>query len=266
MSTSDSSGAVSQTPTPDSWTTEPVPPLTPGIGGPDTGTSKTQAAADSARDVAQDAASRAGEVAGTAKEQAATVVAEAKTQARDIVGEVKGQVSEQANSQRDRLSSALHSLAEELQDLLDGRGAKDGLASDLAQRASDRARGLATHLEGRDVSDLLEDARRFARTRPAAFLAGAAAAGVLAGRLTRGITSDADAPSAEGRHPQAQPLSAGYPTGYTAPAGDASYTAPAPYAPTPLGDVPTATTGVLGDPVLGAPGPGLGTGPGQRDV
>jgi hypothetical protein len=59
------------------------------------------------------------------------------------------------------------------------------VASDLTRQASDKARDLAGWLESREPGDLLEEVRDLARRKPGTFLLGAAAAGVLAGRLTR---------------------------------------------------------------------------------
>jgi len=42
-------------------------------------------------------------------------------------------------------------------------------------------------LQNREPADLLEEVRSFARRKPGLFLLGAAAAGVLAGRLTSGV-------------------------------------------------------------------------------
>ena len=46
---------------------------------------------------------------------------------------------------------------------------------------------FANWLQNREPADLLEEVRRFARRKPGVFLLGAAAAGVLAGRLTNGV-------------------------------------------------------------------------------
>jgi len=54
------------------------------------------------------------------------------------------------------------------------------------QQASSKAGELAEWLEQRDPGTLLDEVRGLARRKPGTFLLGALAAGVVAGRLTRG--------------------------------------------------------------------------------
>jgi len=68
-------------------------------------------------------------------------------------------------------------------------GRSVGHGHELARQASDRARQAASWLEARQPGDLIEELNRFGRRRPGMFLAGAAIAGVVAGRLTRGIAA-----------------------------------------------------------------------------
>jgi hypothetical protein len=66
---------------------------------------------------------------------------------------------------------------------------QDGVATDLARRAADKARTAAGWLADRDPGSLLDEVRTFARRKPGTYLALALGAGVLAGRLTRGLTA-----------------------------------------------------------------------------
>jgi hypothetical protein len=63
---------------------------------------------------------------------------------------------------------------------------ESGPMSDLAQEASRRVGEISRWLDSHEPADLVDEVKRFARRRPVAFLAIAAAAGVLAGRVTRG--------------------------------------------------------------------------------
>jgi hypothetical protein len=153
-------------------------------------------AKDKAADSAQAGKQAAGEVAQTAVDNAKNVAAETKTQARNIAAEAKNQLQEQTSAQHKNLVSNLRSLADELGSMATN-GDQSGVATDLVGKASDRARTAASWLDNRDPGQLVEELRRFARRRPGAFLAGALAAGVVAGRLTRGVaavhSSDNDA-------------------------------------------------------------------------
>jgi hypothetical protein len=61
--------------------------------------------------------------------------------------------------------------------------------TDLAYEASRRVGGMSHWLDNHEPADLLDEVKRFARRRPVAFLALAAAAGVVAGRVTRGAVA-----------------------------------------------------------------------------
>ncbi|WP_263118966.1 hypothetical protein [Cellulomonas sp. RIT-PI-Y] len=126
-----------------------------------------------------------------AKEQAADVVQEAKGQARNLLGEARSGLNAQASEQQSRAASSLRSLGDELTRMADS-SEQDGLATDLVRQAAGHTGSVATWLEDREPGDILSDVADFARKRPGVFLAVAAGAGVLAGRLTRGLK---DAPS-----------------------------------------------------------------------
>ena len=179
----------------------------PGFGAGDGTTgSATDVAKEQAGRVGQAASDAGGQVAQTTREQAGNVVGEAKQQARDLVGEARTQVRDQAGTQRDRAVQGLHALGDEL-DQMTMQGGQSGLATEVARQVSGRTRDLAHYLEGREPADLLDELRAYARRRPVVFLAGAALAGVVAGRLTKGIA--AGAPEQDG----ARSLTSGYDSG-----------------------------------------------------
>jgi hypothetical protein len=64
-----------------------------------------------------------------------------------------------------------------------------GTASSLVGQAAGKAGDVADWLDGRDPGSLLEEVKGFARRRPGVFLAVAAGAGLVAGRLARGATA-----------------------------------------------------------------------------
>jgi len=152
-----------------------------GAAGETAATAKEEAAGVKAQAVQSGT-----QVAATAMEQGSQVVAEAASQARDLLGEVRGQASTQASAQKDRAASSLRDIANELESMVNGQGAQGGVASELARQASTRVHDVASWIDSREPADLLEDVKNFARRRPGTFLLGAAIAGVLAGRATRG--------------------------------------------------------------------------------
>ena len=183
-------------------------------------------------------------MAGTASEQATQVTREARRQAKDLLGEARQQVTEQARTGQRKAGDGLRALAGELHEMADG-GQDHGPASDLAKQAAGRVDDIAAWLDRREPGDLIDDVRNLARRRPGAFLVGAAIAGVLAGRLTRGVV-DANrdtGPSAARRGIEYGP---DYGSGRGTDFGDAGYGRPAP-------------AGHLPPPVApGPPGPGAG--------
>jgi len=129
---------------------------------------------------------KAGNVASTASDQARNVAGETKAQARNLLHETQGQVREQAGQQKQKASGGLRSLSDELRSVADGtQTSQSGMVNDLARQASDKAQELATWIDAREPGDLVNELRDLARRKPGTFLLGAAALGVLAGRLTR---------------------------------------------------------------------------------
>jgi hypothetical protein len=149
------------------------------------GGSKSTGKVKQAASTASDEASR---VTDVAKDQAQEVTTEVKTQARDLVGESKTQVRDQSVSQRDRLAQTFRQFGDDL-DEMNRSTTSSGLASDIAGQAASKAQEFSTFLTEREPGDLIEQIREFARRRPGTFLAGAAIAGVVAGRLTRGAVA-----------------------------------------------------------------------------
>jgi hypothetical protein len=135
------------------------------------------------------AAKHAGsDVAQTAAEKAKDVAQETTKQARDLLGEARGQVKQQAGDQHRALVDNLRSLADELSAMTNSNE-QGGMATELVGQAGQRVQGAADWLDGREPGELLDEVRTFARRRPGAFLIGAAVAGVVAGRLTRGVAA-----------------------------------------------------------------------------
>jgi hypothetical protein len=181
-----------------------------------------QGTADVAKDQVSDlghSSVQAGKhVADVAREQASGVAAEAGRQGRDLLQQARGQLEEQAAQGQQRLANRLLSLSDELRSMADASG-QGGMAADLAHQVASRVRDAGQWLGDRKPGQVVDEIQSFARRKPAVFLTLAAGAGLVAGRLTRGLkdaSSDnsAAAPAAtQGRGGQwPQPSdAAGYP-------------------------------------------------------
>ncbi|MBF0686191.1 MAG: hypothetical protein IR158_00285 [Cellulomonas sp.] len=145
------------------------------------------AAADSGQGLLQEARHEAADVASTAAGQA-----------RDLLGEARAGLTSQASEQQGKAAASLRTLGDELGRMADS--SEGGTAADLVRQVAQRTDGVATWLEDREPGDVLGEVAEFARRRPGLFLALAAGAGVVAGRLTRGLK---DATPAQHRAPGA---------------------------------------------------------------
>ncbi len=167
------------------------PPTTPRHSSGSDDASTTEVAKDQAGQVADTAKQAGAQVAGTVKEQAGQVTAEAGKQAKQLLSQAQSEVTEQAAATQQRVAQGLHALADELTGMTKNSD-QDGPATDLARQAADKAHQAAGWLADRDPGTLLDEVRSFARRKPGTYLAIALGAGVLAGRLTRGLTAPAD--------------------------------------------------------------------------
>lgn len=211
-----------------------VPPVV-GLGegatsGGSIGDENSPSMSDKASSTVDAGKQAASDVASTAAEKAKDVALETKKQARDLLGEAKTQFSEQLGSQHSSLVDNLRSLAGELSNMSQGTNIEGGgMATDLVGQAGDRVNGVAEWLGQRQPGDLVGELRTFARQRPGAFLVGAALAGVLAGRLTRGVVAarSDDSAGAADQYPATSP-------------GDSFYQYEAPVSPSGTGGYGTA--------------------------
>lgn len=148
-------------------------------------------AKDEAASVGQDAKREGQHVAETVKSEASQLADTAGTHAKRLMDQAKTELGGHAGQQQQRLAGSIRGLADELQTMVRSND-QSGPANDLAAQAAGKANEMAQWLENREPGDLLDDVRRFAARKPGLFLALAAGAGLLAGRLTRGLTADDD--------------------------------------------------------------------------
>jgi hypothetical protein len=194
-----------------------------------------QVVKDQASDLSHSSVQAGKHVADVAREQASGVAAEAGRQGRDLLQQAQGQMEEQAVRGQRRVAERLLSLSGELRSMA-GNSSQGGVAADFVQQAAARVGDAGQWLDAREPGQVVHEVQSFARRRPAVFLLLAAGAGLVAGRLTRGLTdatadnSSADAVSAPVRglgEQWAQPSDvAGYPPA-TAALGDETRVSPA---------------------------------------
>lgn len=160
-----------------------------------------EVAQEQAAQLTDHAAEAAQQVVESAKDQAVDVATDAKVQAQHLLDSARGELGAQASTQKDRAVQGLQSLATQLQSMAESGGEQSGTATQLARQGSQTSERVARFLAERDPSQLVEEIRGLARRQPAAFLLGAAVAGIVAGRLTRGVKSASE-------HAQAAPHTA----------------------------------------------------------
>jgi len=176
-------------------------------------TARTEAAS-----VTDDAKQAGGRVAQTAKEGASRVADETKSQARRLASQATEELREQAAEQQQRVAAGLRSAGDELRTMAEASSGQS-VASEAVQQAAQRATSVAAWLENRDPGSLLEEVKRFARRRPAPFIAIAIGTGIVAGRLTRAL---AESSASEASGPSGQHAAGGSPTVTSPNSGSAS--------------------------------------------
>lgn len=229
--------------------TETVGTTATGSGTGSTGSGTVETAKQEAAGVAGAVGDAASGVVDTAKTEAGHVAHEVKVNARQLLTQTKGELADQAQAQQQRVAEGLRSISDELSTMANSKE-NGGVATDLVQQAAQRSSSVAQWLDGRDPGSLLDEVKGFARRKPGTFLLLAAGAGILAGRLGRGMAGNAsDAGSASAT--SATPPATYYPSAggaVTPPAVDL----PGPTATTAgYGSAPTA-----GDPLAGPLDPG----------
>ncbi len=159
---------------------ESPPPIPAGEHG------TAEAVKDQASDLSHSSVQSGKHVASVAQEQASGVAAEAGRQGRDLLRQAQDRLGEQSAQGQQRLATGLLSLSDELRSMADASG-HGGMAADLAHGAASRVRDAGQWLDGRKPGDVMDEVQSFARRKPAVFLVLAAATGLVAGRLTRGL-------------------------------------------------------------------------------
>lgn len=176
---------------------------------------------------------QSGEVKEQVKQQGQQITRQARQQAGELAtrgGEqVKSQLANQKHEASQRLTPIQVALRETAQQLR-----KQGQApiAQYADRTSDQVERFSGYLRETEVDEMVEEARGFARGRPALFLGGALALGFIGARFLK--SSSQEAASGD----SGQPVAALPPVdGHETPVGRTPETGRAPMAGQTLGGV-----------------------------
>jgi ElaB/YqjD/DUF883 family membrane-anchored ribosome-binding protein len=221
-------------------------------GGFETQTT-TSAAKNEAAGLASEAKGSAQQVGGVAKDQASRVASEVGHQAKGMLHQVTGELRSQASTQQQRATSGLQTVSQQLNSMADG--ADSGVASTAVREVANRVDSVAGWLQNREPADLLEDVKSFARRKPGLFIGIAAAAGFVAGRLTRALVSNAhDDSGRSGYTGGTTTVDYGYGSttgsGYASGAGLAGGYTGGTYSDAPVGSATAPFVAPAGDPVV----------------
>lgn len=133
-----------------------------------------------------DAAGDNASAAESAQNIVKNIVPEGQKLAGMLADQAKTQVRSEITARKNSLASSLFDVARALQSA--GNQAT-GPAARPVDAIAERASQLASALNDKDIEQILSDTEAFARARPALFLVGAAALGLIAGRFLKSSQS-----------------------------------------------------------------------------
>jgi ElaB/YqjD/DUF883 family membrane-anchored ribosome-binding protein len=164
---------------------------TPGADAAREGTANGHTERRGSGELTGTARSEARDLVDTTRGQASRVADEAVAQARTVVEDATELLHDEARHQTDRAAERMHEMGDQLQALAEGRPEDAGPMDDYARRAAAEVTRFADRIEEQGFDGVVRDVETFARRRPALFLAGAAVAGLLVGRLGRNRDAEA---------------------------------------------------------------------------
>ena len=184
---------------PDRLAHDPAMPPAPTTPVPATEPTTQRRASDAAAsltgpagDVKDSAVTAGQDVLASARAEGAQVVDEAKVQGRRLLDESVAEIRTQASTVQARLADTVQSLTDELRTM--SASDANGPMADLAHQGQEWGDRAAAWLRDNDLDQALTGVRRYAARNPWTFLALAGGAGLLVGRLARGL-KDADEPN-----------------------------------------------------------------------
>ena len=101
-----------------------------------------------------------------------------------IVDRVRERATSQLTTQKDRATDGLGNVAQAVRETTQHlRTQQHDAIAGYAERAADQLERFQQRLKEKDVSELLDDAQRLARSQPALFIGGAFAIGLIGARF-----------------------------------------------------------------------------------
>ncbi len=88
----------------------------------------------------------------------------------------------QVDAQHERLAGGLRTVSTQIRE-----GDTSGVVGQILSEASQRLEAVAGHLERTGPQGVVQDLRGYAKRNPSSFLLGAALAGLVSGRLAKGV-------------------------------------------------------------------------------
>jgi gas vesicle protein len=162
------------------------PTTTTGIGDRDT----SQVAREQGRQIKGTARDAASDVATTAGERTRDLREQAASHVRGITAEARRQLRDRVEQETEHAGGALSRAGSQLQALAEGRTDEAGVFGEYAEQVAQTVNRWADSIQDRGLDGLLDDLRSVGRRRPGAFLVGAMAAGMIAGRFGRSLRQE----------------------------------------------------------------------------
>jgi hypothetical protein len=140
----------------------------------------------------------------------------------NLMTTVKERATAQLDTQKTRATDGLSVIAGAVRRTTEHlRSEQHDSIAEYVDRAADQLEHLSAGLRDKDVTELLQDARRFARRQPGLFIGGSFAVGLLAARFLKSSQRDGQGRDADGRDPYRSSGSYGYRGATTYPPRDA---------------------------------------------
>jgi hypothetical protein len=110
-----------------------------------------------------------------------------------LTGRVREQATSQLNTQKNKATDGLGTVASAVRKTTDQlRSENHDTVARYAEQAADQIERLSERIRRKDVGELLNDAQRLARQRPALFVGGAFAVGLLGARFMKSSAESGD--------------------------------------------------------------------------